>query len=320
MAVRVPGVPAGGGVVRGARPRRPALARGRRRRRGRRAGRADPRRRAALQPHRGQPGRLPDARPGRAARCDAADPAVPSRTPPATERRDRTTARTIPVWSRDPTRRAIRALRRPPAGGRRTSTGSSTPAAAPASSKNQQRWAFIVCHDRERLQARSRRSVRGPATSRARRSDRPGDAGPVSAGRAAVDPVRPRPGGGEHDAGGVGARHRQRPGDGLRARDRPRDPGLPARTGAASTSCRSGTRPTRPTSRGGRRRAAGRRSTSSSTRSAGRGRAQSRGARPGYCQRNLRDAIPKQTTSHPPMPRHPWHRASRDPTSNQGVR
>ena len=87
---------------------------------------------------------------------------------------------------------------------------------------------------------------------------------------AAVGAVRPRPGRREHDAGRLGARHRQRPGDRLRPRPRPARSSATPRTATASTCSRSAIRPT-PASSTAPLRPGGRRPLATwSTRSAGR--------------------------------------------------
>ena len=131
VAVRVPGVPARGRVVPGARRSAGRCARGGRRGGRGRAGRADPGRRAALQPDRGQPGRLPDPGPGRAARGDEAD------RPPGAGRRRRRRRRDADRRRRSRLGRDRDAAGDPRASptarwSPRTSTGSSTPGAGPA--------------------------------------------------------------------------------------------------------------------------------------------------------------------------------------------
>ena len=105
-----------------------------------------------------------------------------------------------------------------------------------------------------------RRAVRR-APGRRGRGDRPRHAGPDDGRRAAVGHVRPRAGGPEHDACRLGARDRQRAGDGLRARPRPQPPRLPGRPALRVPAVvRLPGRP-RPTSPGRRRPAAGCRSS-----------------------------------------------------------
>ena len=89
--------------------------------------------------------------------------------------------------------------------------------------------------------------------------------------RTAVGHVRPRPGRRLHDARGMGARDRQRAGDGLRARTSRGACSAIRRPTTASTCSRSAIRRTRPTSRRRTSPAAGGRSPRSSTRSAGSG-------------------------------------------------
>ena len=86
------------------------------------------------------------------------------------------------------------------------------------SSKNQQRWTFIVCRDRAHLARAGGGRAVGRPPRRRRRRDRARHPGPGDRRRPAVDPVRSRSGGREHDAGRLGARDRQRAGDRLRAR------------------------------------------------------------------------------------------------------
>ena len=137
------------------------------------------------------------------------------------------------------------------------------------SSKNQQRWDFVVVEDRDRLRALSEVGPYAGHVAGRGGGRRARDARPAGARRLAVARLGRRARGREHDAGGLGARGRELPGDGLRAgRSRARCSASP-RTASAAGSCRSATRPTRRTSPGRRRRAAGSRSTRSSTASAG---------------------------------------------------
>ena len=147
------------------------------------------------------------------------------------------------------------------------------------SSKNQQRWAFIVVEDRERLQALS---TVGPF------------AGHIAGAAAAVALVTPDPYGPDAplsilwDLGGAAAQMMlvawelgvgSCPATVYEPDEARRDPRLPGRTCTASTCSRSATRPTRPPSPPPTRPAAGGRSTSSCTASAGRAELSPRAAR-----------------------------------------
>ena len=197
------------------------------------------------------------------------------------------------------------------------------------SSKNLQRWTFIVCRDRAHLRELSELGPVGRASRRSGRRDRPGDAGSAGAGRATLDPVRSRTGGREHDAGGLGARDRERARRRSTSTSWPADRWATRPTSTASTCSRSATRPIPARSPARRYPAAAATSTRSSARSAGsrpagRHRAGlARGAPwswpngpwrfpspPPYCQRNLRDAIPKQTTSQAASTRKQVHRGA----------
>ena len=135
------------------------------------------------------------------------------------------------------------------------------------SSKNSQRWDFIVCRDRAHLPS-SPPSVRTPGISPARPSRSRLSPRTRTAGRAAVDHVRPWPGCREHAAGGLGPRDRQRAGHGLRAGPRPAPARLPGRPLLRVPAVvRLSGRPRRATARPSRRPPAARRRWS--TRSAG---------------------------------------------------
>ena len=282
---------AGRGARRTARPRR-----SRRASPPRRTPSGSPTRESSLRRDRG---RRPAAS-GRSPRspCPGATRPRPSRRSPARRRaRDRLTATDDPVW--DAIRSQARHPRASPTGrsSRRTSSGSSTRAVAPAARKNSQRWAFIVCRDREHLRELSDVGPYAGHLAGAAVGDRARDAGPDARPDAPLSIL--------FDLGqaaenmmlaawelGIGSV----PGDRLRARPRAATCSATRPTSAASTCSRSATRPiptdlTRPPKAGGRGAAA----TSWSTRSAGRA---DRAGGP-YCQRNLRDAIPKQTTSQP---------------------
>ena len=92
-------------------------------------------------------GRPADARPGRPARRDR----PPARRDAATTPPTTVSVTGDPVWAAIASKRAIRAFADRPLDRRRTSSGSSTPAGTSGSSKNLQRWTFIVCRDREHL-------------------------------------------------------------------------------------------------------------------------------------------------------------------------
>ena len=183
---------------------------------------------------------------------------------------------------RDEARRP--ALRRPAARARAPRPDPARPAAAPAAAR--------TCSAGRSSSAATgstcaswRRSGRGPGTSPA-----PPSAialvtpDPSDGRRAAVDHVRPRPGGREHDAGRLGARDRQRPGDRLRATTwRARLLGYPD-----DQHCEyllSFGYPADPSDLTRRRRAGGRRAA----RRDGPRRALVGDPRLAYCQRNLRD-------------------------------
>ncbi len=171
VALRGPDLPGRRGQVPRDGPRRAADPRCGRGCCGGDTGRAHPRRRVPLRRRRGDPGRLSDARPGGTPRCDAAGPGGTNYGPtrgtggrdgPGHDRRPRgrptgrrrTRSRLMddqdPVWRVVHSRRVVRQfadrplepahLERILRAGRRAN-----------SSKNQQRWAFIVCRDREHL-------------------------------------------------------------------------------------------------------------------------------------------------------------------------
>ena len=253
-------------------PRRPAQPQRGRRDRRRDAGRSDPGRRGQVRGGRGEPRRSPDPGPGRPSRRHPADPSRRGHRVHRESDRRRVVSPRRPTRSGRPSTRSGRSGRstdRPldPAdlerildAGRRS-----------GSSKNRQRWDFIVVQDRDRLAgAHGRRRV-GPAPGRCRGRRRARDARPGRTGRARVDPVRPRTGRPEHDAGGLGARDRQRAGHGLRLRDRPPRSSAIRPTTPANTCCRSAIRPIRPTSPDPRRPAAGGPWPRWSTRNAGSG-------------------------------------------------
>ena len=143
-------------------------------------------------------GRLPDAGPGRAARRDAgAAPESPrprARRPAGGRRaRPRLSDATRRRLARGPSRRVDPPVRRPAAraahlerilqAGRRAN-----------SSKNQQRWAFIVCRDRAHLRELAAVGPYAGHLAGAAVGDRARDARSADDGRAAVGHVRSRPG------------------------------------------------------------------------------------------------------------------------------
>ncbi len=167
------------------------------------------------------------------------------------------------------------------------------------SSKNRQRWTFIVCEDREHLRELAAVGpfadhIAGAAVAVALVTP-----DPASAWGRPIDPVRCRNGRRKHDAGRRGSwgsaasprRSTNRTWRGSCWGSRP--------TSSASTSCRSAIRPIRPTSRDRRRPAGAARSTTWCGGNAG-SRPDQDGRASAYCQRNLRAAIPKHTTSHTP--------------------
>ena len=160
-------------------------------------------------------------------------------------------------------------LRRSPARARRTWTGSCAPAGDPAAPRTCSAGTFIVCRDRDHLRELAAVGqwaghLAGAAVAIALVTP-----DPARRRRAVVHHVRPGPGGPEHDAGRLGARDRQRAGDGVRARPGATAARLSRPTTTASTCCRSAIRRTRPISRARRRPAAAGRSPRWSTRNAG---------------------------------------------------
>ena len=133
------------------------------------AGRAHPRRGGAVRGRGRDAGRLPDARPGRPARARRGSPAdVAADEPTSAGRADRRRPavaddRRVRVWDgRSRRKRVDPQLRGPSAG---AGAPRADPARRPARRqlKNQQRWAFIVCRDRDHLaRARGGRAVRRP--------------------------------------------------------------------------------------------------------------------------------------------------------------
>ena len=136
---------------------------------------------------------------------------------------------TDPVWAAIDGRSARSASSPIVRSNRTTSSGSCDAGRRSGSSKNRQRWDFIVVRDRDRLQALTAVGDVGRAPGRCRRRHRARDARPGRTGRPRVHPVRPGPGRPEHDAGGLGTRDRQRAGHGVRLRGRPAAPRLSGR-------------------------------------------------------------------------------------------
>ena len=224
VAVRVPGLPSRRRGVPRARARRAARP-GRSRRPGRRdAAGADPRWRGAVRC--GRPRR--PAASGRSPRSPC-----PARPAPARARRRRRRRRSAsPIGA---SRRTVTDSRRTPSGPRSRRSGpirrfADRPlepehlerilARRPARRQLQEPAALDVHRvPRPGAPARARRgrAVGRPSRRRGGR-DRARDARPARVRRAAVDHVRPRPGRGEHDAGRLGARDRERAGHRLRPR------------------------------------------------------------------------------------------------------
>ena len=183
---------------------------------------------------------------GRSPACSARESAC--RSGPRTRRRPGA-APSVDGQRAVPRRRPDEA-RRPPVRRPAARAGAPRPDRAPPgrrahSSKNQQRWAFIVVEDRERLAALvDARAVRRAHRGR-RGRDRARHARPAGPGPAAERHVGPRRRGGADDARRVGAGHRQLPGDRLRAGRGPASCWATRPACTASTSSRSATRPTR---------------------------------------------------------------------------
>ena len=287
MAVRGPGLSAGRGrfltrALGG--PLRPGG--GRRHRRGRRRAERIPDGEARFAADRGRPGGFRTlaqvALPGRR---DAVRRPAATLDPPTASAGDAEPCRpTTRLGTRSRPRRVDPRVRRPRRSSRTISSGSCTPAGAPDSSKNRQRWAFIVCRDREHLRelaggrpvGRPPRRRRGRDRPRHARSARVADA-PLSIlfdlGQAAENMMLAA---WELGIGSVPATVYEHDLAASCSATRP--------TSTASTSCRSATRPTRPTSPARRRPAGG-------VPLDGPGPRGTLVGAPAYCQRNLRAAI-----------------------------